>query len=57
VKGKRIVEIDLGTTRLTNAELTALLIGPSGKVRAPAARNGRTLLIGFDEEQYRRLVG
>ena len=36
--------------------LTALLIGPSGNLRAPTVRKGQTLLVGFDEETYRRFV-
>jgi len=38
------------------AEIEALLIGPTGNLRAPTVRKGRTLLVGFDEEIYRRFA-
>ena len=28
------------------------MLGPTGNLRAPAVRSGRTLLVGFDETQY-----
>ena len=34
-----------------------MLIGPSGNLRAPTVRKGRVLLVGFNEEIYRRIVG
>jgi hypothetical protein len=39
------------------ATLRSLILGPSGNLRAPALRVGRTLLVGFDEPTYRRLLG
>ena len=37
--------------------LLAYLMGPTGNLRAPTARVGRTLLVGFTEEAYREYVG
>jgi hypothetical protein len=34
------------------AELAALVLGPTGNLRAPAVRIGQTWLIGFHEEAY-----
>jgi len=31
--------------------------GPTGNLRAPSLRKGRTLIVGFDEATYRRLLG
>ncbi|MCY4221867.1 MAG: hypothetical protein OXC25_09020 [Thiotrichales bacterium] len=28
------------------------MLGPTGNLRAPTVRSGRTLLVGFNEEQY-----
>ena len=41
---------------LSKAEIAAVLIGPSGNLRAPTVRKGRVLLVGFDEETYARFV-
>jgi arsenate reductase-like glutaredoxin family protein len=36
-----------------DAQLERALIGPTGRLRAPTARIGRRLLVGFDEATYR----
>lgn len=54
-KGKRVIQVDLTTGNATRAEIAALIIGPSGKLRAPTVRIGRRLLVGFDEGLYRQL--
>ncbi len=51
-----MVHLVLKGAEPSKAEIAALLIGPSGNLRAPTARKGRTLLVGFDEETYRRFV-
>ena len=51
-KGKRVVHLNLREGKPPKAELLALLLGPSGNLRAPTIRKGRTLLVGFDEETY-----
>jgi hypothetical protein len=54
-KGKKTVAIDMRRSPPTDDELLALLLGPTGNLRAPAIRRGTTLLIGFDPETYARL--
>ena len=45
-------------TRLAAAMVVlALVIGPTGNLRAPTARIGKTLVVGFNEEMYRELLG
>ena len=46
-KGKKVVDVDLGEDRPADEELLALLLGRSGKLRAPTIRTGDTLLVGF----------
>ena len=36
--------------------LLALLLGPTGNLRAPTLRKGRTLLVGFDEASYAKAL-
>lgn len=40
----------------SDADLLAVLIGPSGNLRAPTIRIGSTLMIGFNEETYSKLL-
>ena len=49
-KGKKTLRYDLVNERPTNAQLLALLLGRSGKLRAPAMRIGSKLLVGYNSE-------
>jgi arsenate reductase-like glutaredoxin family protein len=55
-KGKKVIQVDLKTSRPGRAELLALLLGPTGGLRAPTVRVGRTLLVGFSEEAYAKVL-
>lgn len=57
MKGKRVVHVDLRTAKPARADLLALVLGPTGNLRAPTIRKGRTLIVGFDEATFRRLFG
>jgi hypothetical protein len=37
--------------------LAAQILGPTGNLRAPTLRKGKTLLVGFSEEAYRQVLG
>jgi arsenate reductase-like glutaredoxin family protein len=56
-KGKKVIHVDLRRDKPDRATLESLLIGPSGNLRAPTLRRGRTLLVGFDEATYARVLG
>lgn len=56
-KGKNIVEVDLRKDAPDDDTLAGLLLGPTGNLRAPTLRKGKTLYVGFSEEAYRALVG
>jgi hypothetical protein len=53
-KGKTVVHLDLRQTKPEDA--VVYLLGPTGNLRAPALRRGRTLIVGFDEATYRKLL-
>jgi len=55
-RGKRSVHVDLKASRPGRAELLALLLGPTGGLRAPTLRVGRTLLVGFNAEAYAKIL-
>jgi arsenate reductase-like glutaredoxin family protein len=56
-KGKKVVTFDLTADRPDDETLLAAVIGPSGNLRAPAVRVGKTMLIGFTDEMYREVLG
>jgi arsenate reductase-like glutaredoxin family protein len=55
-KGKQVVHLDLRREKPDAATLKALLLGPTGNLRAPTLRRGRTLIVGFDESTYAKLL-
>ena len=56
-KGRKVIHVDLKREKPDRATLEGLLIGPSGNLRAPTLRRGRTLLVGFDEATYVKVLG
>ena len=54
IVGKKMVTFDLKKRTPSKAELFKAVCR-NGKLRAPALRNGKTLIVGFDEETYTRL--
>ena len=55
-KGKQVVHLDLKTDKPDKAALLSVLLGPTGNLRAPTLRKGRTLLVGFDEAAYSKVL-
>jgi hypothetical protein len=57
MKGRRVEVFDLKNERPADDVLLARLMGPTGNLRAPTARVGTTLLVGFNEDAYRQALG
>ena len=55
-KGKKLVHVNLKQDQPSDEALAAILLGPTGNLRAPAFIAGRKLVIGFDEQTYRKLL-
>ncbi len=55
-KGKQVVHVDLRKEKPDRSTLLGLLLGPTGNLRAPTLRKGRTLIVGFDEATYAALL-
>ncbi len=56
-KGQTVTHIQLNAGDQEPEMLARILLRPSGNLRTPAFRRGRTLVVGFDEATYRRLLG
>ncbi len=56
-KGTKVFHINLKQERPDDEVLLNLMIGPSGKLRAPTVKKGRTLIVGFDEATYQQIFG
>ncbi len=56
-RGKKVVTFDMKNDPPEDDTLAAHLLGPTGNLRAPTLRKGKTLLVGFSEEAYQQLFG
>lgn len=56
-KGKKVVHFDLKKDKPSDDELVKVLLGPTGNLRAPALRKGKTLVVGFDYDVYQQVFG
>lgn len=52
-----MVEYDARRNPPVVDELLAAMLGPTGNLRAPTLVVGKTLIVGFNEELYRRVFG
>lgn len=55
-KGKKLVRFDMKKDAPDDDTLAAHLLGPTGNLRAPTIRQGKTLYVGFSQEAYKQLV-
>ena len=56
-RGKKVETFDLKNDRPDDETLLTRLMGPTGNLRAPTARVGRTLVVGFAPEVYEQVLG
>ena len=56
-RGQKVVRFDMKQEPPDDETLTAHLLGPTGNLRAPTLRRGKTLLVGFSEAVYRQVLG
>jgi len=52
MRGKKLVQLHMKQDKPSDEELTKLLIGPSGNLRAPTMRRGKKLFVGFDADAF-----
>lgn len=55
-RGKKVVTFDMQADPPDDETLLAHLLGPTGNLRAPTIRKGKTLLVGFSEEAYKEVL-
>lgn len=55
-KGKKHVVFNMKKDAPDDDTLVAHLLGPTGNLRAPTAKVGKTLYVGFNEEAYATLT-
>ena len=53
-KGKKIIEFAGGKA---GKDVVDAMLGPTGNLRAPTIRKGKTVLVGFNEEIFAKVFG
>ncbi len=53
-KGKKVTEFPGGKA---GAEVIEAMLGPTGNLRAPTLRRGKTVVVGFNEEAFQKVFG
>lgn len=56
-KGKNVKDVDLKKDRPKDDELASLMLGPTGNLRAPTMKVGKTVIVGYNEEVYEATFG
>jgi arsenate reductase-like glutaredoxin family protein len=56
-RGKKVITIDMKKEPPDDDTLAAMLLGPSGNLKAPTLRKGNMLLVGFSEVAYKQVFG
>ncbi len=54
-RGKKVIEFSGDT--LSSDEAVRAMLGPTGNLRAPTARIGETVLVGFNQDVYSSVFG
>ena len=54
-KGKKVTEFKPGGKAPAN--LVDAMLGPTGNLRAPTIRAGKTVLVGYNEEVFAEVFG
>ena len=53
-KGKKVSEFKGGSA---SKEIIEAMLGPTGNLRAPTIRKGKTVVVGFNEDLFNDIFG
>lgn len=54
-KGKKISEFK--PAGKASAEIVAAMLGPTGNLRAPTIRKGKTVVVGYNDDLFEQVFG
>ncbi len=57
VKGQKVLHLDLKKDKTPDDVVLKQILGPTGNLRAPTLRVGKTLVVGFNSETYEQVFG
>ncbi len=56
-KGKKVTRFAIKQTSPSDDELAAVMLGPTGNMRAPTLRIGNTVVVGYHEQAFAEVFG
>ena len=56
-RGKNVMTFDMTADPPDDDTLAQAILGPTGNLKAPTLKVGDTLLVGYNEEAYRQVLG
>ncbi len=56
-KGKKVTAVKVTSKSPSDDDLAALMLGPTGNMRAPTMRVGQTLLVGYNDQVFADELG
>jgi arsenate reductase-like glutaredoxin family protein len=56
-KGKKVTVLDLQADAPLDDVVAALMLGPTGNMRAPILKVGQTILVGYNEQAFTETFG
>jgi hypothetical protein len=56
-RGQKFVDYDMKKEAPDDAVLAKGIVGPSGNLRAPTLKVGKTLIVGFHQDVYTEVLG
>ncbi len=57
MKGKKITTFDMKKDPPAEEELLKHMLGATGNLRSPTIVRGKTLLVGFNQDEYDKILG
>ncbi len=57
MRGTVVKTLDLKKDKPDDETILSLIIGPTGNLRAPTAKVGKTMVVGFNPETYAQVLG
>ena len=57
MKGKKVTDFDMKKDKPKKDDLLGLMLGTTGNLRAPTIVRGKTVLVGFNQEVYDKILG
>jgi arsenate reductase-like glutaredoxin family protein len=54
-RGKNVVTFHMKNDPPSSEELLKVMLGPTGNLRAPTIRKGKTVIVGYQNELYEKI--